>query len=186
MPIDYKQTWIYKLACKDLAITDFYLGYSTATHDRLYDMFRQRSKRDSWHLCTFIREHGGIENFYIQKLVSLECTCSMEARTELRKHFDATPPSLNKRMPTRTHQEYAKEDAPRARQKIYRGINRERILLDQRERYIANKEKLSIDRKLYYIKHGERIRAQVNARRHAARAAVLQLKLEELDSSVCA
>jgi hypothetical protein len=107
----------------------------------------------------------------------------MEARTELRKHFDATPPSLNKRLPTRTHQEYAKQEVPRAKQRIYRGVHRERILIDQRERYITNKEKLCVERKQYYITNGERIRAQVNARRRAAKAAgVLQLKLEQLDS----
>jgi uncharacterized protein with WD repeat len=95
----------------------------------------------------------------------------MEARTELRKHFDASPPSLNKRLPTRTHQQYAQGAKPRAVQKIYREANRERIIQDQKERYIRNKEKIAIYRKGYYIQNRERVLAQTNARRLAARQA---------------
>jgi hypothetical protein len=118
MKIDYKNTWIFKLACRDPTIEYFYLGYSTRSHEHVYEMFVQRCKNDVWHVCAFIREHRGIDNFYVQKITSIECTSSMEARTELRKHFDASPPSLNKRLPTRTHAQYAQGPVPRATQKI--------------------------------------------------------------------
>jgi hypothetical protein len=173
MKIDYTKIWIYKLTCKDPTITDFYLGYSTRSHAYVYDTFVQRCKKDTWHVCAFIREHGGIDNFYVEKIDSIECTSSMEARTELRKHFDASPPSLNKRLPTRTHQQYAQGAKPRAVQKIYREANRERIILDQKERYQTNKEKIAIYRKGYYIQNRERVLAQVNARRLAVRASRL-------------
>jgi hypothetical protein len=165
MPIDYTQTWIYKVACKDPAITDFYLGYSTFTHERLNDMLRQRCKKDKWHVCAFIREHGGFENFHIVRLASKTCTSSMEARTELRKHFDASPPSLNKQIPTRTRLQYAKTEPILAQQKAYREVNRDKIRQDQQDTYIRNKERISISRKAYYQEHGERIREHSRARR---------------------
>jgi hypothetical protein len=178
MKIDYKNTWNFKLACRDPTITDFYLGYSTRSHEHVLNTYEQRCKNDVWHVCAFIREHGGFQNFYVERVASIECTSSMEARTELRKHFDASPPSLNKRLPTRTHAQYAQGGVPRATQKIYREANREKIREDQHRSYTNNKERIAGSRKDYYIKNGERMREKNNARRRALRASGLEAKAQ--------
>ena len=116
MPIDYANAWIYKLKCKDPKILDFYLGYSTFSASHLYMMMGRRCQKDKWFVCAFIREHGGIQNFELERLTSNVCSNASEIRTELRKHFNATPPSLNKRVPHRGKVEYSQGVVPRQKQ----------------------------------------------------------------------
>lgn len=137
-------------------------------------MLRRRCKTDTWHLCAFIREHGGFQNFHVQRLVSKECTSSLEARAELRKHFDASAPTLNKRLPTRTQQHYAKTEEPKARQKVYRDVNKDNIKQDQQNIYNRNKEKIAISRKVYYEVHGERMRERMQAHRRKLKQSGLE------------
>ena len=106
------------MACKDPLVPDFYLGYTTRSLLYVRDMFRARCKNDmSWPVCNFIREHGGFEIWYFERLDSKPCSTSLEARTELRKHFDATPPTLNTQLPTRTTKEYSSGEKNKAAQK---------------------------------------------------------------------
>jgi hypothetical protein len=72
---------------------------------------------------------------------------------------------LNKRLPTRTRQQYAKTDPILAQQKLYREVNKDKIAQDQKDIYIRNKERISISRKAYYQKNGERMREHSRARR---------------------
>ena len=155
MPIDYSNTLIYKLACNDPLIPDFYLGYTTIGHATLCDRFQQRCKKDSWYVCAFIRNHGGFENWHIERLSILSCSCSLEARTELRMYFNASTPSLNKQLPTRTNSEYAKTEKSREKQELYRVANKEKIHELQSNIYQRNKEKIRIKRREYYLANTE-------------------------------
>jgi hypothetical protein len=103
----------------------------------------------------------------------------MEARTELRKHFDASPPSLNKRLPTRTSKQYAETEPIVAQKKLYREVNRDKIRQDQKDIYIRNKERIAISRKAYYRENGERIRERTRAHR-------CKLKLSGLEAPATA
>ena len=155
MPIDYSNTLIYKLACNDPLIPYFYLGYTTMGHATLCDRFQQRCKKDTWFVCAFIRNHGGFENWHIQRLSILSCSCSLQARIEVRKHFDASTPSLNRQVPTRTNKEYAKTEMSKAKQEKYRGANREKIQNLQSSIYQRNKEEIRIKRRAYYLANRE-------------------------------
>ena len=46
MKRDYSNTLIYKLACHDPLITEFYLGYTTLSHSHLCDLIQARCKTD--------------------------------------------------------------------------------------------------------------------------------------------
>ena len=106
MSPNYANTLIYKIKCKDQSVPDFYLGYSTFPLIHVAKMFQVRCKNDNkWPVCEFVRKNGGFENWVFERLDSKPCTTSLEAHTELRKHFDASPPSLNKHLPTRTNKE---------------------------------------------------------------------------------
>jgi hypothetical protein len=184
MPIDYSNAWIYKLKSKDPEILDFYLGYSTFPASHLFDMLKRRCQKDTWFVCSFIREHGGIQNFELERMPSEPCSNAREIKTELRKHFDATPPSLNKRMPLRGRIEYSQGEIPRQKQQIYREKNLERIRELHRNLYQKNKDEISISRKIYYQNNRERMvqstkerRARINAGR------VLQTEGQPLDEA---
>ena len=136
-------------------------------------MFQTRCKQYTWHVCDFIRKHGGFNNWYILRLASKPCTTSLEARIELRKHFDATPPTLNKHLPTRTRKEYSKGEKTKARQKEYRGENREKIIQDQAAIYQRNKEKIAIKRRAYFLANRDKCNALARAYRARLKEAVL-------------
>ena len=123
-------------------------------------MFRVRCKNDKWRVCDFIRKNGGFTNWNIERPDCKPCTSSLEARTELRNHFDATPPTLNIHLPTRTRKEYSKGEKTLTRQKE-----------DQAAIYQKNKERLSIKRREYFLANKDKVNERVRAYRARLREA---------------
>ena len=158
-------------------VPDFYLGYTTFSLAHVSDMFRVRCKNDNkWPVCEFFRQHGGFENWYFERLDSKPCTTSLEARTELRRHFNATPPTLNKHLPTRTTKEYCQGEKNKAAQKAYREAHLEKIHMDQAAHYQKNRERLLIKRREYFLANREVLNARVRDYRARLRAARLAAK----------
>ena len=110
---------------------------------------------------------------FFERLDSKPCTTSLEARTELRRHFDASPPTLNKQLPTRTPKEYSKGEKNRAVQKEYREEHREQIRMDQAAQYQQNRERLLIKRREYFLANREKCNARVRDYRARLKAARL-------------
>ena len=155
-------------------VPDFYLGYTTFSLTHVSKMFQVRCKHDNNCVVRFVRKHGGFENWFFERLDSKPCTTSLEARTELRRHFDASPPSLNKQLPTRTTKEYAKGEKNKTAQKTYRKTHMEKIHMDQAAHYQKNREVLLIKRREYFLANKELVNARVRdsrARRRVARLA---------------
>ena len=175
MSPNYANTLIYKIKCKDPLVPDFYLGYSTFTLIHVAKMFQVRCKNDhKWPVCEFVRNNGGFENWVFERLDSKPCTTSLEARTELRRHFNANPPSLNKHLPTRTNKEYARGEKNKASQKTYRIAHLEKIHMDQAAHYHKNKDLLLKKRREYFVVNKDMINARARdnrARRREARQA---------------
>ena len=161
-------------------VADFYLGYTTFSLVHLCDMFRARCKNDKWRVCDFIRNKGGFTNWNIERPECKPCTNSLEARTELRKHFEASPPTLNIHIPTRTRQEYSKGDKNRERQKEYRDGNKEKIAQGQALIYQRNKERIAMKRREYFLAN----RDKVNERVRAYRARLKEARLAEQAAAV--
>ena len=171
----YENTIVYKIKCKDARVPDFYLGYSTFPLVHVAKMFEVRCKHDNkWPVCVFVRAHAGFDNWCFERLESKSCSSSLEARVELRKHFNASPPSLNKQLPTRTNKEYAQGQGNRNAQKAYRGLHLEKIHADQRKHYLRNRDILLQKRRDYLAANRELVnkRARDNrAKKKAARLA---------------
>ena len=172
MSPNYSNTIIYRVSCRNPEVPDSYLGYTTFTLLHVYKMLEARCKtKDPWFFCEFVRAHGGIKNWFLERLESEPCLTSHDARIELRKHFDADPPTLNRHLPTRTAQEYAKTDKNREVQRLYRQEHPEQIHQEQKKQYEKNKERILIKRRAYYLANrelcNERVR-QLRARRKAA------------------
>ena len=139
-------------------------------------MFRVRCKNDKWRVCDFMRKNGGFTNWNIERLDCKPCTNSLEARTELRKHFEASPPTLNIHIPTRTRQEYSKGDKNRERQKEYRDGNKEKIAQGQALIYQRNKERIAMKRREYFLANRDKVNERVRAYRARLKAARLAEK----------
>ena len=168
----YENTIVYKLKCKDPLVPDFYLGYSTIALVRVSKMFEVRCKHDkTWPVCEFVRQNGGFENWVFERLDIKPCSSSLEARTELRKHFNANPPSLNKHLPTRTNKEYARGDKNKEAQKAYRITHLEKIHQDQAAHYQRNRDVLLKKRQEYLLVNRDIINKRARDNRAIKRAA---------------
>ena len=154
----YENIIVYKIKCKDPLVPDFYLGYATCPLVQVAKMFSTRCKHDmTWPVCEFVRQNGGFENWVFERLPIKSCSTALEARTELRNHFNANPPSLNKQLPTRTNKEYASGEKNKEAQKNYRLTHLDKIHEDQRNHYQRNRTTLLKNRRAYLEANTEKI-----------------------------
>ena len=174
MSPDYSKTIIYRVRCRDPEVPDSYLGYTTFSLLHVQKMLQARCKNDPWYFCEFIRAHGGITNWTLERLECKPCLTSKDARIELRKHFDADPPTLNRHLPTRTAKEYAKTERNREVQKLYRREHPEERRLEQQRQYQKNRERLLIKRREYYLANRDLCNARVRELRARRKAAKLE------------
>ena len=105
MIIDYNNTLIYRLVCKDLTITDCYIGHTTNMIKR-----RQKHKADckkiNSYVYRFIRENGEWTNWEMIKIEDYPCKDRNDASKRERywkEYYNAT---LNTNTPSRTIEEY--------------------------------------------------------------------------------
>ena len=156
-PIDYSKTHFYKIVCKDLSISDCYVGHTTdftkrkSKHKGKYSL---EGNRD-YHLYVyqFIRNNGGWDNFDMILIKTVECNNSLEARKIERELIEELKATLNQRIPIISNEEkkeYKKnwsitnyennKQAKKERKKRRYEAKKEQLLLQQKQRYNDNKE----------------------------------------------
>jgi hypothetical protein len=81
--IDYSNTIIYKITCKDKSIKDTYVGHTTNFVQRKH-AHKQSSKtyKCSGKLYEVIRAYGGWENWQMETVITLNCADQYEARVK--------------------------------------------------------------------------------------------------------
>ena len=83
-PIDYTNTLFYKLCCKDISITDVYVGHTTDFRKRKNkhknNCYNEKSHEYNYQVYQFIREHGGWGNWDMVLIERSGCEDALEAR----------------------------------------------------------------------------------------------------------
>jgi hypothetical protein len=157
-PINYENTSIYKIVCKDLNITDCYVGHTT-------DLVKRKSqhKRNSHNpnckeynkrLYQFVRNNEGFNNFDIILIEKYPCDDVNEARKRERYWIEQLKATLNMNIPTRTKAEYDQN-------------NKEKLINYHKEYVLKNKEKIA-----NYHKNYEKIYREQNIEKIRARKAI--------------
>ena len=137
--IDYNNTHFYKICCKDLNITDIYIGHTT-------DFRRRKNRHKSCCLTVdnpaynfpvyqFIRENGGWDNFDMILLETKSCSDSLEAKKIEREFVEQLHATLNRWIPGRTREERYE-------------IHKTEILENKKEYYQANKDTINDKRNI--------------------------------------
>lgn len=112
--IDYKQIVIYKIVCKDLSITDLYVG-STIRFSSRKNMHKSQSKQRNVKIYNAIREHGGWDNWEMVEIEKYPCNDGNEAHARERYWYETLGATLNSNCPNRSQKENkAKWDAENA------------------------------------------------------------------------
>ena len=194
-PINYQNTHFYRIVCKDINISDCYVGHTTNFKNR-----RQQHRRTCYnendkihydiYLYQFIRENGGFDNFDMILLKTESCENALHARRREREYIEELKATLNKSMPIRTDDErivyrrsyyqdnkeviqqkakdYRKENAEtiNEQRKKLREVNRERINQLRREWRDKHKETINEKRRQYREQNRDKINEQKRLNHH--------------------
>ena len=94
--IDYSNTVIYKIICKDKSITDLYVGHTTNFVQRKYSHKQLcDSKLANNKLYNVIHEHGGWDNWEMLTIETFNCKNKFEALTKEQEYYEKLQATLN-------------------------------------------------------------------------------------------
>lgn len=97
--IDYSNTIIYKIYCKDDTVTDIYVGHTTNFVQRKsahkQGCTNVKHSNYSCKLYNTIREHGGWSNWNMDIIAFYNCNDQSEARQKEQEHFVSLNATLN-------------------------------------------------------------------------------------------
>jgi hypothetical protein len=104
--IDYSQTIIYKIYCKDTTITDVYIGHTTNFIKRKYQHKICCNGNNKLKIYETIRSNGGWENWDMVEIAKYNCKDATEARIKEQEHYELNRSSLNNKTPYRNLEKY--------------------------------------------------------------------------------
>jgi len=94
--IDYSNTTIYKIYCKNSDITDVYVGHTTNFIKRKYQhKICSNNIKKTLKIYDTIRQNGGWENWDMIEIAKYNCKDSTEARIKENVHFEELKANLN-------------------------------------------------------------------------------------------
>jgi len=136
--IDYSKTIIYKIVCKNLEVTDLYVG-STSNFIKRKNAHKtccnnEKGKAYNLKVYKMIRENCGWDNWDMIEIEKFECADGNEARARERHWYEELGAKLNIRVPI---------------------INDEERHQNQKKYYEAHAEELIQYQKKYNAEHAE-------------------------------
>jgi hypothetical protein len=109
LPTDYSKTQIYKIVCKDTAITSQYIGHTTlwrcrkSNHKRACNI--PENKDYNALIYKTIRDNGGWDNWEMIEIEKYPCADANEARARERYWTEQLTGGLNRNRPIITEEE---------------------------------------------------------------------------------
>ena len=153
---DYSRTIIYKICCKDVSITDIYIGHTTNFTQRKKShkatCYRINDKKYNSYVYEFIRNNGGWENWNMIQIEEYNCKNKREAESIEHNWIETLKTTLNTNKPYAMHKEQ-----PQIYQKCWYEEKKDSILQKAKEHYEENKEKKLEYQKQYAIENKEQI-----------------------------
>ena len=143
-PIDYKDALIYKLVCKDLSITDLYVGHTTSFKDRKRDHKSHCINQCSRRIYKTMNNHGGWDNWDMIEIEKYPCADVNEARARERYWYEFFDAKLNTCRPT------INIDEMKSYKKTYREANKDKIKAYSEAYNEANKDQIKEYAKAYH------------------------------------
>jgi hypothetical protein len=97
--IDYSNTIIYKITCKDTSITDVYVGHTTnfvqRKHGHKQSCINVKNNNHNCKLYQVIRANGGWNNWKMEIVNFFDCKDHYEARKKEQEYFESLKATLN-------------------------------------------------------------------------------------------
>jgi hypothetical protein len=136
--MDYSNTIMYKICCKDTLVTDMYIGHTTnflqRKHNHKSNCCNPNLKNYNLNVYKFIRNNGGWNNWSMIQLETYNCNNSNEALMRERYWMELLKPKLN------INNSYTTNEEKEIQKKEWYEENKEKILQKAKENYEENKE----------------------------------------------
>ena len=146
--IDYQTTTIYKIVCRDINITECYVGHTTNFCKRKQQHNKDCNNETSIHynykVYQFIRNNGEWQNWDMIEIEKYPCNDVNEAKKRERYWIETLKATLNVKCPSRTDKEYKDTiyNGINGTRKIYNDANRDRNIAYGKQYRIDNKEEI--------------------------------------------
>ncbi len=145
--VNYNNSYIYKICCKDTEIKDIYIGSTTnftRRKCRHKSSCNNENCRDyNFKLYKFIRENGNFQNWDMVLIEEVKCDNKLQLHKIEREYIEKYKSSLNEVIP------YITEEERKIHKKKYQETNKEKIKKYKKEYNINNKIKLKEKSKEY-------------------------------------
>ena len=144
--INYNNTTIYKLCCKDLDISQLYIGHTTDMRKRKNahksDCNNEKKKNYNLNVYQFIRENGNWDNWDMIEIERYNAIDGYDASKRERYWVDELKASLNMVIPSRTQKQWYEDNKEYIVEynKEYCENNKEVILKKKKKYYEDNKK----------------------------------------------
>jgi hypothetical protein len=157
IPMDYKNTIMYKFVCNDLNVTDCYVGHTVnMTKRKCWHKFacnNEKSKGHNRKIYKIIRENGGWENWSMLLVEEFPCKDNHEACKREREIFEELDAKMNTRKPYRTDEELKEE--LKQNHKQYYQIHKEELKQYDKQYREDHKEEIKEYNKQYSKQYRE-------------------------------
>ena len=165
LPINYENACIYEIVCKDVNITERYVGSTTnlikrryahktnCNNEKIYRHYNQ-------YVYQFIRANGEWENWDIVLIEQvIDCKDKEHLHKRERFYIEEKKAELNKCIPLRTNKEWCdgNKEVVAERKKEYRKENKEVIAKQVKEWCKNNKEKITEYQRAYRKNNKDKI-----------------------------
>ena len=153
--IDYSNTIIYKLCCKDLDIKEIYIGHTTDMRKRKNHhktaCNNEKTLKYNYNVYKFIRDNGGWDNWDMIEVERFEAIDGNDARKKERYWIEELKASLNIIVPSRTIKEWVEENKDYIKEcrKVNYEYNKE-IVIEKVKIYRNNNKEAYINRYMNY------------------------------------
>jgi hypothetical protein len=143
--VNYNNSTIYKLCCKDINVKEIYIGSTANDLRRRKSEHKASSKNDknkSYNLKVykFIRDNGNFQNWDIIEIERYKAIDKQDLHKRERYWLELLEATLNYQIPTRTQEEWFKNnnDELKRKNKEYKEKNKDKA----KEKYEKNKERV--------------------------------------------
>ena len=141
---DYSNTIFYKLCCKDVDITEIYIGHTVEFNKRQRkhrnNCNNPNNKEHNYFVYKYIRDHGGWENWDMIMIERHDCVDYLDVRRKEKEYIESFRAKLNKVVPTRTKKEYYRDHAKQITAKVRLRYQTSEELRQKKKEYTEQKK----------------------------------------------
>lgn len=166
--IDYSNTIIYKLCCKNPEIKDIYVGHTTdfirRKNRHKYSCNTECDKSYNFNVYKFIRDNGNWDNWEMIMVEQYPCENRFSAEQRERHWLETLNANLNCVIPSRTYDEWYEINKNKLseKNKIYRSENKQEISEQRKIYYYENRSEILKKMKNYNEKNKDELNKKRN------------------------